>query len=148
MSDWNSIAWEREMGPSELELEIFKEQKETILALVIAAGGQVHLSVEDMRQISNFFLITHKDSDGGTLLTALSNCVKCQDCDGLGGIAIAGPDKSHPALICPSCRGTGIKKKVKCRQCNGMGGVAVTTAGKPNPGLVCPVCNGEGESNA
>jgi len=72
---------------------------------------------------------------------------KCLICDGFGGIAIAGTDKSQPASICPSCRGTG-KNNVKCRQCNGMGGVAVTTAGKPNPGLVCPICNGEGIQNA
>jgi hypothetical protein len=36
--------------------------------------------------------------------------VDCELCNGLGGIAIAGPDKSHPATICPACSGERVSQ--------------------------------------
>jgi len=78
-----------------------------MLGAVLASGGQICVSREDMQQVGSRRLLTHTNGYGDTFFTAVSDDMRCQDCDGLGGIAIAGSDKSHPALICQRCRGTG-----------------------------------------
>ena len=34
--------------------------------------------------------------------------VECELCNGMGGIAVAGSDKSRPGMVCPACSGEGI----------------------------------------
>ena len=84
------------------------EPVEVMVAAVLASGGQIYVSGEDMRQAKKHWLITHQDSFGGTFFTTVSEDNKCTDCDGLGGIAIVGSDKSRPGSVCQRCRGTGF----------------------------------------
>lgn len=84
------------------------ESVRVMLAAVLASGGQICVSREYMRQAETNRLLIHTDSFGDTFFTAVGKDSKCPNCEGLGGIAIAGPDKSHPAAVCQRCRGTGI----------------------------------------
>ena len=79
-----------------------------MLGAVIASGGQIVVSREQMEQVRNNRLVVHQTGRGDYVFTAVS-CSKhnvCDLCDGLGGYAIVG--SAGPGQVCPGCHGSGV----------------------------------------
>ena len=81
----------------------------SMLAAVIASGGQIIVSRESMQQVANHRLAVHTTAWGETVFTAISRSRhnQCGLCDGLGGYAIVG--STGPGQVCPGCNGSGVK---------------------------------------
>ena len=79
-----------------------------MLGAVIASGGQIIVSREQMDQVRNNRLVVHQTGAGEFVFTAVSRSKHdvCDFCDGLGGYAIVG--SKGPGQVCPKCRGAGV----------------------------------------
>lgn len=80
----------------------------SMLAAVIASGGQIVVSKESMEQVANHRLSVHTTGWGETVFTAINRSKhnQCELCDGLGGYAIVG--STGPGQVCPGCKGSGV----------------------------------------